>query len=215
MNFQQRKDIERQQRVDLIISSAEKLFFSKGFDLITMDYIAKEAGFTKKTVYSYFASKDDLYYEIMLRGFSALNSLLDKALEKNSLDELSKLRLIGTTLVEFFKANRGYFTAINYFNTKDIGNIEGNPIAQKCYKAGQYSVEIISDIIKCGIKNGTIDPEIDVNKTVLTLWASLIGIINLIEKKSDYIREYFDTDILDTVEYGFDLIIKSMKGAGK
>ena len=182
MNFQQRKDIERQQRVDLIISSAEKLFFSKGFDLITMDYIAKEAGFTKKTVYSYFASKDDLYYEIMLRGFSALNSLLDKALEKNSLDE-------------FFKANRGYFTAINYFNTKDIGNIEGNPIAQKCYKAGQYSVEIISDIIKCGIKNGTIDPEIDVNKTVLTLWASLIGIINLIEKKSDYIREYFDTDV--------------------
>ena len=43
-----------------IIQAARKLFNKFGYKRVSMDEIAKEAGVTKKTVYSYFASKEDL-----------------------------------------------------------------------------------------------------------------------------------------------------------
>jgi len=54
---------------DLIFESAEFIFGRKGFEGATMQEIAAEAGVSLKTVYASFASKQDLYLEIMaVRG---------------------------------------------------------------------------------------------------------------------------------------------------
>ena len=45
---------------ELIVNSARELFKSYGIKKVSMDEIAKKAGVTKKTVYSYFSSKADL-----------------------------------------------------------------------------------------------------------------------------------------------------------
>ena len=45
---------------ELIVNSARELFKSYGIKKVSMNEIAKKAGVTKKTVYSYFASKADL-----------------------------------------------------------------------------------------------------------------------------------------------------------
>ncbi len=52
-----------------IIDAAERVFFEKGIQQSTMDEIAREAEFSKRTIYVYFQSKDQIYYEIMLRAF--------------------------------------------------------------------------------------------------------------------------------------------------
>lgn len=44
-----------------IIESARKLFNKYGFKKVTMDEIAREANVTKKTVYTYFSSKEELF----------------------------------------------------------------------------------------------------------------------------------------------------------
>ncbi len=43
-----------------VINAARKLFNKYGFKRVSMDEIAKEARVTKKTIYSYFKSKEDL-----------------------------------------------------------------------------------------------------------------------------------------------------------
>ena len=45
---------------DQIITAAKKLFTKYGFKKVSMDEIASEAGVTKKTVYTYFSSKEEL-----------------------------------------------------------------------------------------------------------------------------------------------------------
>ena len=70
MGIIERKEREKLARKTEIINAAEKIFFKKGFENSTMDDIAKEAEFTKKTLYSYFKSKEELYFEIMLLGFN-------------------------------------------------------------------------------------------------------------------------------------------------
>lgn len=48
-----------------ILKSAKKLFSKYGFKKVSMDEIAKDAGVTKKTVYSYFSSKEELLNTII------------------------------------------------------------------------------------------------------------------------------------------------------
>ncbi len=83
MGVTERKEKEHLIRKNHMVNAAEKIFLQKGFERSTMDDIAKEAEFTKKTIYSYFKSKDELYYEVMLLGYKALNDMYDKTISEN------------------------------------------------------------------------------------------------------------------------------------
>lgn len=48
-----------------IIESAYKLFRRRGYNRVTMDDIAAEAAFTKRTVYHHFISKDQLLADVL------------------------------------------------------------------------------------------------------------------------------------------------------
>lgn len=66
-------------REEAIITAAERLFFSKGLEQTSMDDVAAQAGFTKRTVYQYFPGKQDLYYAVVLRGMRELLSSVREA----------------------------------------------------------------------------------------------------------------------------------------
>ncbi|MCZ4279549.1 TetR/AcrR family transcriptional regulator [Kiloniella laminariae] len=48
-----------------IRDAAVKIFMDQGFEVASMDKIAAEAGVSKRTVYSHFGSKEELFAEIM------------------------------------------------------------------------------------------------------------------------------------------------------
>ncbi|MHB8064713.1 MAG: TetR/AcrR family transcriptional regulator [Ruminiclostridium sp.] len=209
-----RKDKERLARKNYIIIAAERIFTQKGFENSTMDDIAKEAEFTKKTIYSYFKSKETLYYEIMLQGFKTLNALYDKVLSKNiELGEIKKIKLIGYTFLDFSKDYPGYFKAISNYENKDsdFQENEAETLVKDCYEAGQYSFELLSNCIINGIKKGEISDEVDPEATCLILWASIAGFIDLINKKTKYVDTYFNKSIDEIMETGFEMLLNTIK----
>lgn len=48
-----------------ILEAARRLFLEQGYEVTSMDAIAAEAGVSKRTVYSHFRSKEELFVEIM------------------------------------------------------------------------------------------------------------------------------------------------------
>ncbi len=64
--IQGRRERERSQRIQSILDAAKKIFFSKGYIKATMDEIALEAEISKPTVYTYFKTKDDLFFSLIL-----------------------------------------------------------------------------------------------------------------------------------------------------
>jgi AcrR family transcriptional regulator len=50
-----------------ILDTAYQLFYERGFGRISMDAVADRAGFTKRTLYNHFISKDALLGEILKR----------------------------------------------------------------------------------------------------------------------------------------------------
>ncbi len=89
-----RTEKEKLMREEDIISAAEKLFSERGYEQTSMDDIAAQAEFTKRTVYQYFAGKQDLYYAVVLRGMrQLLESVRTAGEDKNGLDRLREKRL--------------------------------------------------------------------------------------------------------------------------
>ena len=63
-----RRDREKLTRENEIIQAAENIFRLEGYENASMDDIAREAQFTKRTLYQYFPSKDDLFFAVLLKG---------------------------------------------------------------------------------------------------------------------------------------------------
>ena len=214
MTTTNRMKTERLVRRNNIIKAAELIFDKKGFESSTMDDIAKQAEFTKKTIYSYFTSKEELYYEIMLEGFKTLNNLYDKALiENEEISETKKIKKLGQTFIEFSRTYPGYFKAISDYENKDFDfqQDDNNPLVKECYVAGEYSFELLKKCIIKGIKKGEIIDKTDPITVCLILWASILGIVGLINKKEKYISVYYNQSIEELVEKGFEMLLSSIK----
>lgn len=54
---------------EAIVAAAERLFLERGFGAVSMDELAEAAGVARRTLYNQFASKEEIFRE-MLRGVS-------------------------------------------------------------------------------------------------------------------------------------------------
>ncbi len=65
MNWQRaRTDEKRNERKEAIYKAAYTLFKNNGYDKVSFNAIAVEAGFTKSNMYRYFSSKDEIFLNI-------------------------------------------------------------------------------------------------------------------------------------------------------
>ncbi len=58
---------------DRIVRVAERVFLRSGFSRVLMDDLARELGMSKKTVYSHFASKEDLLRSVLAQRVSEVD----------------------------------------------------------------------------------------------------------------------------------------------
>ncbi|MDR3597319.1 TetR/AcrR family transcriptional regulator [Clostridium sp.] len=189
-----------------IIDAAEKLFFSKGYSNSTMDEIAKEAGFTKRTLYSYFTSKEEMYEKIVERGYIILNKLFLEVLnKKKNSSEIFKIRALGYSFLEFEAENRGYFKAIFESEYSYVGSEE----------LEQTIIELLQNCIREGIRKGEIIDTVDEASISLILWSTLMGFVTTFIRKEAYIKDHFKKEVKDVIENGLDFILNSIKAHGK
>jgi len=79
-----------------IVELTEDKFFREGFYKTTMDEVASELKMSKKTIYKFFPSKDDLVTAIARHFMEGLKSKIVPALnsEKNAIEKLAELNHI-------------------------------------------------------------------------------------------------------------------------
>lgn len=79
---------------DKILQAAHREFMQFGYTKITVDEVAKAAGVSKKTIYQYFNSKEEIFWEVMqCRKNEKMDMFQD--IYDLDIDFLEKMRLIG------------------------------------------------------------------------------------------------------------------------
>jgi AcrR family transcriptional regulator len=75
---------------DIIVSVANKLFSRFGFQKTSMDEIAKMARKAKGSLYYHFASKEELFKEVVSREMSVLKNQLSDIVHNTELNAKDK-----------------------------------------------------------------------------------------------------------------------------
>ncbi|SDF53258.1 DNA-binding transcriptional regulator, AcrR family [Fontibacillus panacisegetis] len=214
LGTKQRKEKEKEIRRNDIIEAAERIFFTKGYGNATMDDVAKEAEFSKRTVYVYFKSKEQIYFEIMIRGYKLLIGMLkdDSQKEKacNTIEELKQMTL---SLNRFSKDHPEYFKAIMEYENGELDFQKGvsDQSREECYALGEEILGYLTGVLKRGIAENSIRSDLDIVKTALALWACMIGVFNTAKKKENYIKNYHGTTPEELISVAFELIVRSIQ----
>ncbi|NOK63651.1 MAG: hypothetical protein GFH27_549297n7 [Chloroflexi bacterium AL-W] len=91
---------QRRQQIlrDEILSAAHELLSQKGYASMSMDDLAMHVGISKPTLYSYFATKDELIATTFTREIQALTTMIES--EHITQTPLQRLSLLLRTIVQ-------------------------------------------------------------------------------------------------------------------
>lgn len=214
MGINERKEKEKEIRRKDIIEAAERLFFTKGYGNATMDDVAKEAEFSKRTVYVYFNSKEQIYFEIMIKGYKLLIGMLKDDLQKEkACNAVEEIRSMSQTMYRFSNEYPEYFRAIMEYENGEMDFQKGisDQSKEECYGLGEEALMYLIRILKRGINENYFRSDLNVVKTALALWACMIGVFNIAKRKENYITNYHGIASEELISAAFQLIIRSIQ----
>ena len=154
-----RKQREREQRRNGLIDAAEKLFFERGYDNVTMDEIADEAEVNKALLYYYFKNKEALFFAVDLRGVRILHELYVKC-SNLDVDGYTNIKAMIKCLFEFSKDYPDYFRIYRYARTERF-QMSDNEDAKELVDLTTGIWRIMVEAILQGMKDGTIRKDVD------------------------------------------------------
>jgi len=199
-----RKERERLARELEIIAAAKKLFAAKGFDNTTMDEIAKAAEFTKRTVYQYFVSKENLFYAVIINGVKQLFSYIDEAIASGKTG-FEKIQGIRTALIKFVKESPDIYRLMNYAQF-----IKSDPeTASNYHELAKLNSRLFSQfrqVFDAGMADGSIRPDIKMPLAVFSLFFMITGFMGRLSEAGSIYAERFNINTDDLVQYTFDMM---------
>jgi AcrR family transcriptional regulator len=168
MGTKERQDRERQAVTASILSAARDLFIAEGYQSVSIRKIAERIEYSPAAIYSYFASKDDIFLALAAEGFHRLDEKVRAAM--TGADPLENVRACWWAFYEFSQEHPAYFELM--FVDRSVPRItqqwEGFEFLQQMLG---HAVNAIQKAIDAGAFPKTLSP----NAAMHMLWASLIG----------------------------------------
>ncbi|MBP5599657.1 MAG: TetR/AcrR family transcriptional regulator [Lachnospiraceae bacterium] len=162
-----------------IAEAAEKLFVSQGIEKTTVSQIADLAGYSKATIYVYFENKEDIISYLVLHSME----LIKKEIINGTRDTLSNkdnFINICNSVLKYQKKYPMYFGFLQDTINVDFSESKYYQSEADAYKTGE---EINAYLIKLfNLKD-------DAFAKIFTLWASICGVIQMTDKKAEYIKK--------------------------
>lgn len=96
--------MKKDERFDLLLRQAAKVFFEKGYDRASIRDVAREAGMSLAGLYYYFRSKEELLHLILEKVFTDLLETLGPRIEASS-DPVERVRILIHNHIGYFVEN--------------------------------------------------------------------------------------------------------------
>lgn len=158
MSIKKLKEKEKEERRNYIIDAAEKLFFDKGYDNVSMNDIAQEVGVNRATLYLYFKNKETVYSAVVLRAVKIRNKMFEEGAKGNN--GLDKLRGIGMAYFKFCNDFYDYYNVFLYFNSQRFDKSD-NEYVPEIRAFSCKTIQIMRESIEEGIEDGSIRADLN------------------------------------------------------
>jgi len=175
-----------------ILDAALSLFVSDGYAQVSIRNIAAKVEYSPGAIYSYFKSKDEIFFALAEEGFRLLGaSQLQQTPSDNPLDDI---RAAAWRFYEFSKVQPQYFALV--FLDRRVPRI-GREYERFAFMSDLKS-RLLAQMQRC-IDEGTFPSTVDADVALRLIWAPILGIAAL--RLSERLRpEDADDLILDAID---------------
>lgn len=175
MGVKERKERQKTEMREAILSAALKLFSDEGYDNVTMRKIADKIEYSVGTIYLYFKDKGEIFFELHNRGFA---EFYKKQLSVQRIkDPIERLKAHGEAYIQF---------AMEYPEYYDVMFISRTPAKaikkSEHWEEGERTYEILKLNINQAMEAGYFK-NVDLDVAAFSLWSFVHGISAL------YVRE--------------------------
>lgn len=206
-----RKEREKDLRLNGIIDAAERIFAAKGFDSATMDEIAREAEFTKRTVYGYFPGKAEIFAAVTSRALGILVGMFKDAVASGE-NGFERVSGIGRAYISFFENYPDYFRILSC--KADCGTASGT-FADEVKRLDEEMFGIITGSFEEGRSDGSIRKDLNPRLAALHVVSVSNGLLEMVSRFGGRIEKDFGLSATDFIEYSMNLIGDSIRYATK
>ena len=172
MGTRERQEREREIVRRAIVDAARELFVAEGFGKVSMRKIAERIEYSPAAIYSYFPSKDDIFYALAEEGCRLLCDGFPKdgvsKMQDKETDPLTVIRRALTGLYRFSQAHPEYYALM--FLDRGVPSLKG--VAERFPLFAEMVHHMHTTMSRCideGIFPGATDPiaVFDVLKTAV------------------------------------------------
>ncbi len=203
-----KKEALEQFNRDNIVSAARELFEQKGIERTTMDDIAKEADYSKSTIYVYFKSKEEIYNAILKEYVDSLIETLDGFIEDDS-DFERKYYGFCDLLVGFEEQYPKYYASLmgetRITNSRKLVSVTDMGVANDL-------MDCIHDLIQFGLKAKVLRKDVEIWPTVYYMWSAIGGVIQLASRIGESMYAKLEMTKDEYLRYAFRRIYASLVG---
>lgn len=207
-SIRKQKDIEN--RRNEILDAVERIYEKGFFDSVTMDDIAKEAEFTKQTLYAYFKGKDEIMASIYVRAANRINSMIKTKLdEKAGMTGYEKLDLMRIVFTEIAISKPFYTKMMSIYQLKDLREFKDLGIYDEILAKNANLTNYMTDCILRGKQDGSIALTVDAQSGVLFLKALILGTVSMVVYNEQYIRQELGISPFESLKTIFEFSMRA------
>jgi AcrR family transcriptional regulator len=191
MGIKERQERDREAVRRAILDAARALFVAEGFHNVSIRKIAERIEYSPAAIYSYFPSKDDIFFALAEEGFRLLGNPSAEGRRDvlDGLEPLQRIRAVIWRVYEFSRQHPEYFALM--FLDRSV------PRISKEYERFAFAREskrhVIAELQRC-VEAGVFPASVKPTVALRVLMAGLLGIAAL--SLSDRLAPGEDPDLL-------------------
>ncbi|MCX8118688.1 MAG: TetR/AcrR family transcriptional regulator [Desulfobacterota bacterium] len=151
-----RREKERLTHREEILRAAERLFAAKGFYHTPMSEIAQAAEFGTGTLYTYFKSKEELYFTLIDEKTDEIYRKIQAELRRKA-PALERIERVLSLQLEFMERNRDFFKIYTSESSRFAWLIK-EEYGKKIHDKMVRYLHLLSQVFKQGMKRGEFKP---------------------------------------------------------
>lgn len=202
---------QKEKRKNEILNAARELFITKGLSETTMDNIASEIKITRRTLYRYYKTKEELAFEIEIMLFEELYNFQSKIYKTLVGNGLKKIELFLNEIASYVEANPSiirFSGVFDFYFTGEYPYLELTNRFKNMISSNDY---ILEQLIRDGIEDGSIRLDIDPVITGLTISNVLLSLSQRVLIREKHLDEEQGVASREMIRHQFKLFIYSLE----
>ncbi|MBC7416885.1 MAG: TetR/AcrR family transcriptional regulator [Pedobacter sp.] len=163
--------IEKMDKKTAILTAAEKLFCSGGYEGTSTRQIAKEAGANMAMINYYFGSKEGVFMDIMTDRIASFATQL-KSISSENISAMDKLNRVIESLTDRILSNIPFHKMMN----RELSLSQRPEMYIRIKDSLRLNMQIIEEILVKGMENGDFN-RVDVRMVIATIMGTITNVV--------------------------------------